>query len=248
MLCLNVLGVRRWWVFGLAGLVLWYFVLESGVHATIAGVVGAMTIPASTRLNSREFASHAGRLVNLSVRSGTDGVHTDHGTQQAAITAIERLAENAQSPLQRLERGMVPLSAFVVVPVFAFANAGVALGDTVAVALRDPEAWGIFLGLIVGKTIGILGFSWVAVASRVCILPTFVTWRHMLGAAMLGGIGFTMSLFIAHLAFGASVRLEIAKFAVLSGSLAAAILGAGVLMTCPRRPDLDQHDAPSTLP
>ena len=233
---MNLLGVRRWWVYGIVGLALWYFVLQSGVHPTIAGVLGAMMIPVRTRIDGDEFTRHTRRLADEFERdrAGERTVLTSPA-QQGVLLAMERLTEAAQTPLQRLEKGMVPLAAFFVVPVFALANAGVSVGGVAGQAVRDPEAWGIVLGLVVGKTVGILGFAFMAVKMGLSVLPAGVTWRHMLGAAMLGGIGFTMSLFIAHLAFGqeaSSQRLEIAKLAVLSGSALAAVLGAAVLATC----------------
>ncbi|CAG0957175.1 Na(+)/H(+) antiporter NhaA [Phycisphaerales bacterium] len=242
---MNLLGVRRWWVFGLVGLALWYFVLQSGVHPTIAGVMGAMMIPVRTRIDGAEFTKAARRLADEFDRdaavanggAGGDGnekktMLVTSPVQQGVLRTMEQLTEGAQTPLQRLEKGMVPLAAFFVVPVFALANAGVSVGDVAGRAVRDSEAWGIVLGLVVGKTVGILGASFLAVRLGLSVLPTGVTWRHMLGAALLGGIGFTMSLFIAHLAFGSSERLEIAKLAVLTGSTLAAVLGAGVLLTC----------------
>ncbi|MDZ4754577.1 MAG: Na+/H+ antiporter NhaA [Phycisphaerae bacterium] len=238
MLAMNLLGVRRWWLYGIVGLMLWYCVLESGVHPTIAGVLGALTLPVRTRIDGDQFTHHARRLADEFDRDRAAGgrVVTSRN-QQGVLIAMERLTEAAQTPLQRLEKGMVPFAAFVVVPIFALANAGVSVGSVGERALRDPEAWGIALGLIVGKTVGITGFAWLAVKTGLSVLPSGVTWRHMVGAAMLGGIGFTMSLFIAHLAFGQDPtpeRLEIAKLAVLCGSALAAVLGAAVLLTCRR--------------
>ncbi len=244
---MNLLGVRRWWLYGIVGLGLWYFVLMSGVHATIAGVMGAMTIPVATRISKAEFSRQTRRLADEFDRVPgaleeaappfqrnmiiTDPVH------QGVLATMEQLTEAAQTPLQRLERNMVPLIGFVIVPIFALANAGVAVGGVADQALRSTEAWGIVLGLVVGKTVGILGFSALAVFAGISVLPAGVTWRHMLGAAILGGIGFTMSLFIAQLGFGSSSeQLEIAKLAVLCGSIAAAVLGTCVLLTCKPKP------------
>lgn len=236
MASMNVLGVRGWWVYAIAGLLLWYFVLQSGVHATIAGVLAALTIPVRTRIDGKEFATHARRLADEfeSAQEKSDGgrLILTSPAQQAVLLTMESLAEGAQPPLQRLESAMVPVSAFVVVPVFALANAGVSVTAIVGPALHDPVAWGIVLGLLAGKTAGIFGASYVAVRSGLCVLPSGVTWRHLFGAALLGGIGFTMSLFIAHLAFGTSAQLEVAKLAVLSGSAIAALLGTTVLLTC----------------
>lgn len=250
MFCMNFLGVRRWWIFGLVGILLWYFVLLSGVHATIAGVMGAMTIPVRTRVDGKEFSRVAHRLADEVERdieaekaSGScewqDGTIIRSSIRQSALQTMEKLAENAQTPLQRLERGMVPLAVFFVVPVFALANAGVSVGGIGPRALGEREAWGIVLGLVAGKTIGIFGASYLAVRLGLSSLPQSVTWRHMFGASLLGGIGFTMSLFIAHLAFGYSDRLQVAKLAVLTGSVLAAVLGAAVLLSCRPMPKED---------
>ncbi|MBN8597307.1 MAG: Na+/H+ antiporter NhaA [Planctomycetes bacterium] len=246
---MNLLGVRRWWIYGLVGLVLWYFVLKSGVHPTIAGVMGAMTIPVQTRIDAFEFAKASRRLADeferdVAGESGTQasvparkrGMIVTSPVQQGVLIAMEKITEAAQTPLQRLEKGMLPFAAFFVVPVFALANAGVSVGNVAGIAVRDSQAWGIVVGLVVGKSIGILGASFLAVRLGLSVLPAGVTWRHMLGAAILGGIGFTMSLFIAHLAFENPERLAIAKFAVLSGSALAAVLGAAVLLSCPAAP------------
>lgn len=233
MAVMNMLGVRRWWIFGIVGLALWYCVLQSGVHATIAGVMGALTIPVRTRVDGGEFVHHARRLTEIFEKEcEAGGMVISNARQQGVLRAMERLTGAAQTPLQRLEKGMAPLSAFFVVPLFALANAGVSFGQVLGPALRDPEAWGIVLGLLVGKPLGILGASWIAIRLGVSTLPEGTTWRHMLGASLLAGIGFTMSLFIAHLAFGSTERLEIAKFGVLVGSAAAAGLGVLVLATC----------------
>jgi NhaA family Na+:H+ antiporter len=238
MAVLNVMGVRRWWVYGILGLGLWWFVLHAGVHATIAGVMGAMTIPVKTRIDAGEYERKSRELLD-SFRGDVEGGYdiVTSPTQRGVISAVERLAESVQTPLHRLEKLLLPISAFVVVPIFALANAGVSLGDSFGAAVRDREAWGIVGGLVLGKTLGIFGFALLAVKLKLCVLPTHVTWRHMLGAAMLGGIGFTMSLFIAQLAFAGPEnvqRLEIAKLAVLTGSTISAVLGAGVLLTCKR--------------
>lgn len=250
--CMNLLGVRRWWIYGIVGLVLWYFVLQSGVHATIAGVMGAMTIPVRTRVDGSEFARVSRRLadeIDRDIAEENDGgkkkrKRTEIVTspvQQSVLETMEKLTEGAQTPLQRLEKGMMPMAVFFIVPIFALANAGVSLGGVAAQALHEREAWGIVLGLVGGKTIGIFGAAFLAVKVGLSALPAGVTWRHMLGAAFLGGIGFTMSLFIAHLAFGDSDRLQIAKLAVLTGSALAAVIGASVLMTCRAAPATDSE-------
>jgi NhaA family Na+:H+ antiporter len=150
------------------------------------------------------------------------------------MVAIAVLLENATAPLQRLEHALVPIVTFLVLPTFALANAGVSLGTGFVAALGDQIALGVVLGLFVGKQIGIFGFSWVAVRLALADLPAGVTWRQLHGVAILGGIGFTMSLFIGALAFPGSAGEELAKVGILIGSLVSAVVGLGVLYVAAR--------------
>jgi NhaA family Na+:H+ antiporter len=129
----------------------------------------------------------------------------------------------------RFEHALVPWSKHVIMPIFALSNAGVALGSGVASALVHPISLGIICGLMLGKPIGIVAFSWLSTRSGVASLPTGVNWRQLLGVGMLGGIGFTMSLFVANLAFGATPTLEMAKVGILAASLVSGAAGACVL-------------------
>ncbi len=146
--------------------------------------------------------------------------------------AIEQLVadcERAEPPMLRFEHALVPWSKHVIMPVFALSNAGVTLGGGAGSALIHPISLGIICGLMLGKPIGIVAFSWLGTRSGVASLPTGVSWRQILGAGMLGGIGFTMSLFVANLAFGATDTLEVAKVGILAASLVSGIIGAVVL-------------------
>jgi len=167
------------------GVLLWYFVLKSGVHATLAGVALAMTIP-------------------LKARDGED-------------------------LLEHFEHGLHPWVAFLVVPVFAFANAGVGLLDIQLAALLAPLPLGIALGLLVGKQIGILGFAWIASKTGVASLPKGIGWMQIWGLSMIAGIGFTMSLFIGNLAFASADQIAAVKIGVLTGSIISAIAGVLIL-------------------
>ncbi|HYI91262.1 MAG TPA: Na+/H+ antiporter NhaA [Beijerinckiaceae bacterium] len=192
---LNRLGVARLWPYGLLGIALWYFVLRSGVHATVAGVALALTIP---------------------LRSSPG--HPDA----------------ADSPLHRLEHGLQPWVAFVIVPVFGFANAGVSFAGLDAATLLGPVPVGIALGLFVGKQLGVFVFAWAAIRAGLADVPSNASWPQLYGVALLCGIGFTMSLFIGLLAFPASPDLmDGTKVAVLAGSLASALVGAMLLRFAP---------------
>jgi NhaA family Na+:H+ antiporter len=181
----NLMGIRRLWPYLLVGVVLWYFVHASGVHATIAGVALAFTIPTHSRINAREF-----------------------------------------SPGLRLEHALHNFSAFVVMPLFAFANAGVKID----LSLQHAEiGFGILAGLLFGKPLGIMLFALVAVKTGIASLPQAVNWRSLLGYGFLAGIGFTMSLFIAMLAFDDTASVNAAKRGIIAGSLLAGVAGAAML-------------------
>ncbi len=200
LIALNRLGVMRLAVYIPVGLLLWYFVLNSGVHATVAGVLFALTVP---------LQPSPGHL------------------------------DDAQSPLHNLENAIQPWVAFLVMPVFGFANAGVSLGGVGLAYLLQPVTLGCMLGLFVGKQIGVFGSVWLAVKLGLAKRPAGTTWPHLYGMALLCGIGFTMSLFIGLLAFGESGPFkDQTKVGVLIGSLLSAVAGWAVLRfsASPARP------------
>lgn len=224
----NIAGVRRPWAYSLLGVALWGAVLASGVHATIAGVLLAMAIPSRTRIDEDEFLRRARRSVEAFEQGcGPETNVLTNQVQQEALLTLERLCEQAQAPLQTIERKLHGLVAFGIMPLFALANAGVQLtGEGQGLDLASPVTLGVFLGLVVGKPLGITLFSWLAVRLGFAELPGGVTWRLIHGVAWLGGIGFTMSLFVAGLAFpDAPALLTAAKIGVLTASLVAGICG-----------------------
>ncbi len=215
-LLLGALRVRSLTVYMLVGLVLWYYVLLSGVHATIAGVLLAFAIPIG---RARPLPPHA------------DGVAEDPELHEAQLELLEDAAREAQSPLHRLEHLLHPYVAYFIMPVFAFFNAGVALEG----AQMGSIALGIFFGLLLGKPLGILLFAYLAVRLGIARLPDGVGWNAIAGVGLVAGVGFTMALFIAGLAFDAAL-LDEAKLGVLSASVTAAVLGGLLLWktTAPR--------------
>ena len=229
LLC-NRLGVRHPLVYLLFGAGLWLMFLYSGVHATIAGVLAAMTIPARNLIDSDEFLEEGRMLLDHFEFSG---IHSDSvassGGQQAAVVMLETACENVETPMQRLEHSLHPWVTFFIMPVFALSNAGVTLegghGGSSVNPLFHSVGLGILFGLVFGKQIGIFVFSLIAVRLNIAVLPKEVTWPHIYGAACLGGIGFTMSLFIANLAFEGSPLLLIAKVSILSASAIAGVTG-----------------------
>jgi NhaA family Na+:H+ antiporter len=227
---LNRLGVRSPIPYAVVGIVLWFATLESGVHATVAGVLQAFAIPSRSEIDTRSFVARArGLLARL------EGSGDPHG---AALHDLADDCVRARSPLARIEHALAPYTSLVVMPIFALANAGVTLSAEALDALASPVTLGVALGLIVGKPLGVAGAAWLALRAGVASLPTGVGWRQLLGAACLAGIGFTMSLFIASLAFGgdphgggivASGHLDAAKLGILGGSLVSGVLGFALL-------------------
>jgi NhaA family Na+:H+ antiporter len=228
----NAMGVRALWPYLLAGVVLWYFVHESGVHATVAGVVLAFTIPTRTRMNAADFSREARGLLDQFDRTETGDllVLTSKG-QQETLFALEHASEGVTAPILRLEHALHNFSAFVVMPLFAFSNAGVRIG----VPLQHADiALGVLAGLIIGKPLGITAAAFVAVKLGIAKLPDHIRWVSLLGYGWLAGIGFTMSLFITVLAFEDAALIDAAKLAILVGSVIAGVIAAIILkMTGP---------------
>lgn len=229
MIAFNRMGVRRPWLYGLVGLVLWWFVYRSGVHATIAGVLGAMTIPASARVDKRAFASFTRGALETIERDGEGPLRTS-AVQQNAVQGIEDACAKVQTPMQSLEHALLPWVSFVIVPLFALANAGVTLSGSFSAAITSRETLGIVLGLCIGKPVGIVVFSVIALKTGAGSMPAGVTFKVLHAAAWLAGIGFTMSLFIANLAFGSlPENLNDAKLGILVASGVAGVVGLGLL-------------------
>lgn len=227
LIILNWGHVRSPLSYALLGIALWLAFLQSGMHPTIAGVLLAMTIPARTQFRAAAFmAQCTSALSGLQPGAQRAG---ESRQQQAAAQTLEVIAERIQSPLQRLERNLNPWVAYFIVPVFAFANAGVTIRGNLIDALTDSVSVGILLGLVLGKPLGIMLFSWIAVKTRIADLPFGVTWRSLFATSWLAGIGFTMSLFIATAAFD-DVLLSTAKIGILVASAVAALVGS-VLVT-----------------
>jgi NhaA family Na+:H+ antiporter len=225
----NMLGIRRPVVYAVLGLLLWLAILESGVHATVAGVLLAMTIPARARLDSAEFAARARRIVDHFVRREDSDEPTTIEEHHDALWDLETITERAQAPMLRFEHALLPWVAFVIVPIFALANAGVAVAGDLGSMLTEPVVLGVAAGLVIGKQLGITAATLLVVRAGLAPLPSGVTTTHIYGAACLGGIGFTMSLFISDLAFGGGPALGLAKVGILVASIVAGVGGYVVL-------------------
>jgi Na+/H+ antiporter NhaA len=220
----NRLGVRRTWPYVVYGLVLWALFLSSGVHATIAGVLLALTVPARRALDETWFARRGRELLDEFERVGKPDPLT-HPEQLHVLHELQRHATDVQAPLQRMVHGLHPLIAHFVVPVFALANAGVDLrGGVLGEALRSPVTWGVVLGLAVGKLLGIGFGSLLAEKLHLGRLPQGVGNGHVFGGAALSGIGFTVSLLIVGLAFqNERLQAEATVGVLLSAVLASAL-------------------------
>lgn len=240
LILLNFLGTRPWAPYVLIGAALWYALYRSGIHATIAGVLIAMTIPARAYVNADEFVQNARDMTGKFERGGESGRHIiTNYPQQAALQALDVLTRHVQTPLQRLEHSLLPWVTFLIVPLFALANAGVgfALGAEPASLFPTAAQWGIAFGLIIGKPIGIFAATWLAVRTGLGTLPPDITWRHVLGLGFMAGIGFTMALFIAGLAYPEAQMLAEAKVAILGASFVAGIVGFALLWTARPAPE-----------
>ncbi|MEO8127439.1 MAG: Na+/H+ antiporter NhaA, partial [Bryobacteraceae bacterium] len=227
----NRLGVRHPLPYALLGAVLWFAVLQSGIHATIAGVALAFTIPARSTLEPADFLRRCRAILNYFERAAQSEKSIMNDVEQhSSIEALETACERVHSPLHRMEHALHSWVTFLIMPVFALANAGVVLGGNFAESFSRPVTFGVFLGLLIGKPIGIMLASWLAVRSGVASLPAGVNWNHVHGAGWLGGIGFTMSLFIAGLAFPQEDLADMAKLGILIASVCAGLIGSALLI------------------
>lgn len=227
---MNKAGIRNLLVYTLVGIALWLAFLKSGVHATVAGVLLAFTIPASSRINTKKFFDETNTLINDFDSAGEHGDNVLTNSERLSIVdQIENNCEKILTPLQRFEHGLHPWVSFFIMPLFAFANAGVSIGEGLTSALINPVGMGIIFGLFIGKQIGVFSFSYLAVKLKLATEPEGVSWKKIYAASILAGIGFTMSLFIANLAFTSPDLLDTAKVGILSGSLISGIIGFLIL-------------------
>ncbi|MDI3339158.1 MAG: Na+/H+ antiporter NhaA [Sphaerobacter sp.] len=233
LLALNRARVAQPLAYAALGVGLWLALLHSGIHATIAGVLLALTIPARTRIDPGEFRERVAAALEAfgDARAPGRSVLSD-ARHQRALRATEAAARQAQSPMQRVEDALNRWVTFGIVPLFALANAGVALGGQLG-AVGDRVTLGIVVGLFVGKQLGITGATWLLVRTGVSSLPSGVSWRHIHGIATLAGIGFTMALFIAELAFAETAHLTSAKVGIFAASLISGAVGLALLRRTP---------------
>ncbi|NNK48905.1 MAG: sodium:proton antiporter, partial [Gemmatimonadetes bacterium] len=239
---LNRSGAERPLVYIVPILLVWYFVYQSGIHATIAGVAAAAMIPAGRKRDmatasadlseSLELATSSLLEIQSETRQAGQADWAIKDLREEALADIVDEAQESAATLYRMEHAIHPWVAFLVLPVFAFANAGIPIpAVSAADLLGQPLPLGIIVGLFVGKQLGITGFTWLAVRLGLGSLPEGARWRTLWGGGLLAGIGFTMSIFIASLAFADYDALSLAKIGIIVGSLLSAVAGIVVLRT-----------------
>jgi NhaA family Na+:H+ antiporter len=221
----NWLGIRSPVVYALIGVGVWVAVLNSGVHATIAGILLAFTIPARNSLDKADFLQQSRFLLDQFEKHDLNSAQAHH-----AIHALEQKCEMIESPLHRIEHALQPWVAFLIMPIFAFANAGVHILGKIGAAVTHPITLGVLLGLLLGKPLGITLFARLASITGVGSRPASVSWAQIFGASWLCGIGFTMSLFIASLALGDGDLLDMSKIGTLAASIGAGCVGSLLLL------------------
>ena len=225
LILLNRLGIKKLMPYLLLGVALWFLVEASGIHATIAGVLLALTIPVRSRINARQFLDICRYQMN-DIKEEEKGRRDILLTpeQQDSLEDIEDAYGAVQNPLVRLEHHLHPFSAFVVMPLFALANAGVQISG-ISFSLLEPVSLGIMLGLVLGKPLGIIGATYITQRLGWVSKPSSLSWKHIIGAGILGGAGFTMSIFITQLAFKDAATITMSKLIIVACSLFMGVIG-----------------------
>lgn len=235
LLCLtvaNILWIRWTIVYVFLGFGLWFAILSSGIHATVAGVLVALFIPAQGKYDTQTFLDKIKAYINRFECQKECGytilVDKNHLN---AVHDIEMACHDVETPLQRLDHGVHAWVSYFIVPLFALANSGIVLsGINIGESLTHSVALGIICGLVIGKPLGIMIFTFISVKMFKTTLTNGVTWMHLIGASCLAGIGFTMSLFISGLSFTRPEIIEISKLSIVVGSLISAFLGLTILL------------------
>jgi NhaA family Na+:H+ antiporter len=222
LLCRKI-GFGRQILYAALGFGFWLAILRSGVHATIAGVILGFLMPVRSQVSLDDFDALSQQTMDEFRKARTTG-NTSLATRQ--LGAMEYLIANTESPADRVTRKLHDWIAYLILPLFAFSNAGVTFTFGIWQSLLHSSiAWGVLLGLFLGKPIGIFGVCWVAVKLRIAQLPKSVRWSHIASVSVLAGIGFTVSIFISALAFDDGAQLDAAKTAVLIASLLSGVCG-----------------------
>ena len=235
----NKAGLRHPGPYGFWGVLLWLGMLKSGVHATLAGVITALAIPANSYCEALPFVERMRELNTRFEELQEDRKNImENGAQQRVLQSMENFVHKMESPLQRMEHSLHIWVAFLIIPIFALANAGIPIDiATLGQTLMHPVTFGVVAGLIGGKLIGIFLFSWLVIKIGWTRLPQGVTMPQIASVSLLAGIGFTMSIFIAGLAFNDAQYLLNAKIGILVASFFAGLAGYIALRLCTSKPE-----------
>lgn len=235
----NIAGIRRPLPYVVFGVLLWLGMLESGIHATLAGVIAALTVPANSLCQANPFVRRMRHLTNKFETVQEDHKHImQNNEQQKILQSMENFVHCMESPLQRMEHNLHIWISFLVIPIFALANAGIPIDiSTLGETFSNPVTIGVMAGLLIGKLTGIFLFSWLVIYFGLSRLPQGVTLPQIASVSLLAGIGFTMSIFIGGLAFDNPQHLLNAKIGILAASLIAGIAGYIALRLCTTKPE-----------
>ncbi len=225
----NAIGIRNSAFYLLFGICVWVCFYFSGIHATIAGVLVAFTIPAVTRISERKYSDTLRQLSYKFDEEIPNNSTLLTANQYHIINDVKQLSLAAETPLQKIEHAIHPWVAFVIMPLFALANAGIVISADFFMAIQNPVTVGVMIGLVVGKFVGVLLFTWFMVKVKASVLPHNSSWMHIIGVALLAGVGFTMSLFISGLAFNNIEFVTQAKYGILMASVIAGVAGLIIL-------------------
>ena len=228
LLVFNMSGIRKTLPYFIVAVLLWYALLQSGVHATLAGILGALSVPAVPKYNPERFSEHVRELMQRFEASHQPGKSImTNDKLRAVVQTLENGVHSVAAPLQRLEHIWHMPVAYLVIPVFALVNAGIPLElGSLRETLTHPVMLGVSLGLVLGKFIGITGASWLVLKLGIAVLPKDTRFSQIAGVSLLAGIGFTMSIFVAQLGFSQNDELLLmAKTGILAASLLAGVAG-----------------------
>ncbi len=233
-------GLRNWFVFFILGSAVWYYFLKSGIHPSFAGVLLALIVPVGRKIRVPAFSRLMRQNLDVFCENECEDQVVLTKDQISSVDSMEQYIELVQSPLQSLEHRMHGFVSYFVMPVFALANAGIFLGGGEG-PIITALSMNLAIALLIGKLVGIVGFSWLGTKLKLAVLPDNTLWIHIIGLGLLGGIGFTMSLFIASLAFHESMQvLTQAKIGIILGSLIAGI-SAYLLLRFTLKPSAANH-------
>lgn len=236
LLIANRIGVRNPWFYGLIGILgIWLSFLQSGVHATLAGVLLAIAIPTKVLLKEENYPPRLKKLSKEFDAAQSTGDQMVSTKQLKIIEKVRKANYSTTPPLQRIEHALSPFVDYLILPLFALANAGIVISSNWIELATSTVSLGIIAGLVLGKVFGILGVAQLLVRLKISELPEEVKWPHLIGAACFAGIGFTMSLFIAELAFKTAEMQTQAKIGILLASIIAALLGLLIFRFFPKR-------------